>query len=76
MFVSGFCSFQTPEGYTTEGGESNLIEDVIREIFAKADIDQTGYLSRDEFIRMLQSHELGLVLTESDIIQVESTFDM
>ncbi|XP_065186290.1 restin homolog [Sycon ciliatum] len=73
---TGEASFQTPEGYTTEGGESNLIEDVIREIFAKADIDQTGYLSRDEFIRMLQSHELGLVLTESDIIQVESTFDI
>lgn len=70
------CSFQIPEGYNSaSGGESNLIEDVIREIFEKADLSKTGTLSQEDFVRMLQSNELGLFLSEEEILQIAGYFD-
>ena len=69
-------SFGIPEGYAGAGaGDNNLIEDVIREIFSKADVDNTGLLSQDEFVNMLQSNELGLFLSEEEILQIAGHFD-
>ncbi|XP_064393563.1 cingulin-like [Halichondria panicea] len=74
---SATVSYNKQTGETRESAaeELDIFASTIENLFRSADVENRGYITRDEFAKLLQSEQMAVYLSHEDMLQMQQYFD-
>ncbi len=72
MFWCNVCYYFCRE---SAAEELDIFASTIENLFQSADVENKGYITRDEFSKLLQSEQMAVYLSHEDMLQMQQYFD-